>query len=139
MTEFNGIYKCTTNKHKRRPFSGVKGNQCPEWSQRAGSQNLRHAPANHNWSATEAQEMLKHSEAEPKGGKKRYATKNGIAFAAHDSNDGTWHGFPVAWNEVPAELKDKWVDEGKVTTRSLKKYKDFPNDNVTWALDSDNE
>jgi hypothetical protein len=62
---------------------------------------------------------------------------NGIAFAAQETGDGTWHGYPEPWNKVPAALKDKWLEERKVTTKALKLYMDFPQGHVRWALDSD--
>jgi hypothetical protein len=76
---------------------------------------------------------------DPGGSGKRYATARGIAFVAQETGDSTWHGYPEPWNKVPSDLKDKWLDEGKVTIASLKRYKDFPKDNVVWALDSDDE
>jgi hypothetical protein len=82
--------------------------------------------------------MFEESELDPNGSGKRYATRNGIAFVAQQTGDGTWHGYPEPWNKIPVDLKEKWLDAGNVTTASLKKYKDFPRDNVLWALESDN-
>ncbi len=83
--------------------------------------------------------MFEQSEPDPNGSGKRYATMNGIAFVAHPTEDGTWHGYPEPWNRVPADLKAKWQDAEKVTNRDLRRYKDFPKDSLSWALDSDNE
>jgi hypothetical protein len=79
------------------------------------------------------------SEYDPQGSGKRYATARGIAFVAQDTADGTWHGYPEPWNKVPPALKDKWLGEGKMTARDLRRYSDFPRDNITWALEVDDE
>ncbi len=63
----------------------------------------------------------------------------GIAFVGQDSADGSWHGYPEPWNKVPAALKDKWLDEGKMTARDLRRYGDFSRSNTGWALDIDDE
>jgi hypothetical protein len=63
----------------------------------------------------------------------------GIAFVAQDSADGTWHGYPEPWNKIPAALKDKWLTERKMTVRDLRRYSDFPKDNIAWALEVDDE
>ena len=70
--------------------------------------------------------MFEQSEADPSGSGKRWATMRGIAFAAQETHDGTWHGYPEPWNKVPADLKDRWLDEDKVTTASLKRIRIFP-------------
>lgn len=126
-------------KHKDRPARGRKGTLCPEWTHRSSLGGYRTDPFDHPWETTPANELFEQSEVDPRGSGKRYATMNGIAFAAQQSRDGTWHGYPEPWNKVPADLKDKWLDQGKVTTAALKQYKDFPRNNVGWALESDNE
>jgi len=126
-------------KHKDRPARGRKGSLCPEWTHRADSRGFEGDPFDHPWQETAAHTMFEESELDPSGSGKRYATMNGIAFASQDSRDGTWHGYPEPWNKIPADLKDQWLDEGKVTTTSLKRYKDFPRNNVRWALESDDE
>lgn len=125
-------------KHKRRPSRGRKGTFCPEWTHATPAGGLGKDPHKHDWPNSLAQEIFELSELDPKSGK-RYATMKGIAFAAQRTGEGTWHGYPEPWNKIPAELKAKWQDEGKVTTSNLKRYKDFPKDNVEWALDSENE
>jgi hypothetical protein len=126
-------------KHKDRPVRGRKGTFCPEWTHRSSDGGYRTDPFVHPWETTLAHELFEQSEEDPTGSGKRYATMRGIAFAAQQTRDGTWHGYPEPWNKVPADLKDKWLDEGKVTTASLKQYKDFPRNNVRWALESDHE
>lgn len=126
-------------KHKNRPVLGRKGTFCPEWTHATAEGGYNHDPFAHDWLQTVAHTLFEQSELDPTGSDKRYATMNGIAFAALPTGDGTWHGYPEPWNKIPADLKAKWQDEGKVTTSALKKYKDFPKDNVIWALDSDNE
>jgi len=79
------------------------------------------------------------SEYDPEGSGKRYATARGIAFVAQYTGDGTWHGYPEPWNKVPSALKDKWLGEAKMTPRDLRRYSDFPRDNISWALEVDDE
>lgn len=126
-----------SQKHKNRPARGRKGTFCPEWTHNYAGGRYENNPSDHAWDRTLAHEIFEQSEADPDGSAKRYATMRGIAFAAQETGDGTWHGYPEAWNNVPAALKDKWLEEGKVTTKSLKLYMDFPRGNVRWALESD--
>jgi hypothetical protein len=124
-------------KHKNRPSRGRKGTFCPEWTHDFAKGRYQGDPFDHPWDRTLAHEMFTQSEADPAGSGKRYATMQGIAFAAQETGDGTWHGYPEPWNKVPAALKDNWLDQGKVTTASLKRYMDFPRGNVRWALEND--
>jgi len=96
-------------------------------------------PFAHDWRLTEAHAMFAACEPDPDGSGRRYATMKGIAFAATNSRDGTWHGYPVAWQKVPPELKDRWLEQRRVTATTLRRYKDFPEQNIRWALDSDDE
>lgn len=124
-------------KHKNRPAQGRKGTLCPEWTHQAPDGGYANDPFKHPWQETQAHQMFTESEVDPSGSGKRYATRNGIAFVAQETADGSWHGYPEPWNKVPPELKDKWLDAGKVTSASIRRYKDFPKDNFKWALDSD--
>jgi hypothetical protein len=126
-------------KHKDRPARGRKGTLCPEWTHRSASGGFDGDPFDHLWEDTVAHKMFNESELDPDGSGKRYATMNGIAFTARETRDGTWHGYPEPWNNVPARLKDRWLDDGKVTAVSLRRYKDFPRGNIRWALESDDE
>ena len=126
-------------KHKKRPALGRKGTFCPEWTHTTTEVGLGNDLLAHNWEITIAHELFEKSEPDPGGSGKRYATMNGIAFVAQPTGDGTWHGYPEPWNKVPANLKDKWQDNGLVTRPQLRRYMDFPRDNPGWALDGDNE
>ncbi|WP_187970093.1 hypothetical protein [Aquibium microcysteis] len=126
-------------KHKNRPVLGRKGTLCPEWTHEMDAGGYASDPFGHAWEKTVAHTMFEESEPDPNGSAKRYATMKGIAFVAQPTADGTWHGYPEPWNRVPADLVAKWQDAGKVTTQQLKRYKDFPTDHVTWALDGDDE
>ncbi len=126
-------------KHKDRPGRGRKGTLCPDWTHRAGREGFSGDPFAHNWEATAAQSMLNESEIDPREPGKRWATRSGIPFVAQSSNDGTWHGYPEAWQKAPSELVEKWLSEGKVTRQQLKRYKDFPRNDIRWALESDDE
>jgi hypothetical protein len=83
--------------------------------------------------------LFAESEYDPEGGEKRYATARGVAFVAQPTGDGSWHGYPEPWNRVPPGLKEKWRAEKKVSARDLKRYADFPEKNIEWALDTDDE
>jgi len=126
-------------KHKNRPARGRKGTRCPEWTHVTISDGYKGDPFAHDWDQTEAHELFKISEFDPGGSGKRYATARGIAFVGQSSADGTWHGYPEPWNRIPAALKDRWLAEKKMTVRDLKRYSDFPKDNISWALEVDDE
>ncbi len=128
-----------STKHKNRPGIGRKGTLCPEWTHETADGGYAGEPDGHAWEKTLAHTMFQQSEPHPDGSDKRYATMRGIAFVAVQTKDGSWHGYPEPWTKVPPELKDKWQDEGKVTKKALKTYKEFPKDNIRWALDSDDE
>lgn len=68
---------------------------------------------------------------------RRYVTARGIAFEAKPTNDGTWHGHPIPWNQVPPDLKDRWLDEGKVRSADLRRYRERPRGDIRWALETD--
>lgn len=129
-----------SEKHKNRPVGGQKGTLCPEWSHRTASgKRLGNDMARHDWLSTPAQEMLNRSEPDPEGSGKRFATERGIAFAAQDSNDGSWHGYPEPWQNVPAALKERWLAAGVVKKRDLRRYMDSPTNSIRWALESDRD
>jgi hypothetical protein len=129
-----------SKKHKDRPAHGRKGTLCPEWTHRtAVGGRLGNDPAHHDWSTTRAQQLLSASEPDPEGSGKRYATADGVAFAAQLSGDGTWHGYPIPWQQVPATLKDRWLAAGVVRKRDLRRYRDGPDTDVRWALESDGD
>lgn len=126
-------------KHKDRPATGRKGTLCPEWTHTTEAGGLGNDITGHDWRKTEAHRLFEASEACPEGSSRKFATSRGIAFAAVSSQDGTWHGYPVPWQEVPAELKDRWRDEGKVRRSELRRNMDRLQHDIRWALESDDE
>lgn len=141
------------DKHKRRPTRGVKGSFCPEWTHdNPGHTPLRIDVFAFPWSASVAQQLLDESQiadgestidSEP--ALPRYATRRGMAFKAVPSNDGTWHGYPVPWEQVPGGIKDSWLRVGRVSRRDILKYSlrniqsrgsVVPNE---WAMENDSE
>lgn len=70
-------------------------------------------------------------------GGRRYATGEGIAFVAVPSGDGTWHGYPVPWQDVPRNVRDTFVNENRVTRRQTRRTVDKAN--IRWALGSDDD
>jgi len=58
-----------------------------------------------------AQRLLDDSVSE---GARRYATLRGQAFCAQEHRAGFWHGYPVAWREVPPALWHEWIQNGLV-------------------------
>lgn len=60
-----------------------------------------------------------------------------MAFVAQDTQDGTWHGYPIPRNDVPAALVQVWRKAGQVTRRDLKRYGEFEARDIDWALGSD--
>ena len=56
-------------------------------------------------------------------GRKRYATDGVRAYCAqqHDEARNAWHGYPVAWEEVPPTLITQWVGDGRVTRRTVRR------------------
>ena len=55
-------------------------------------------------------------------GKKRYATHAGRAYCAQQSIDDLWHGYPVAWKEVPSQIVQLWKRGRIVSRRDVKRY-----------------
>lgn len=90
-----------------------------------------------DWPRTIAADLLAASRLDPEGSGKRYATARGVAFVAQDTRDGTWHGYPIPWNDVPAILTEEWRRSGLVTRRQLTRYGEFARGDIDWALGSD--
>ena len=122
-----------TIKHKRWRPGGGYGTLCPSWTHDAPAQGFAGDPFDHPWQETRAHAMLKESVLAKDG--RRYATREGIAFAAVASGDGTWHGYPVPWQDVPRNVRDAFVREGRVTRRETRKVVDRRD--VRWALGSE--
>ena len=78
--------------------------------------------------------MFEHSTPARDG--RRYATRRGIAFVAVPTNDGTWHGYPIPWEDVPLDIKRTFIEHGTVTIRAIRRQRVDKGD-IRWALDSD--
>ena len=124
-------------EHKRWRPGGGFGTLCPDWTHRAGSQGFSGNLQRHPWRRTKAHDLLQDSLCDENG--HRYATERGVAFMAVSSNDGTWHGFPVPWSEVPVHIQDRFVASGRVTRRQMRRYRTAGRHDIEWALDSDDE
>ena len=68
---------------------------------------------------------------------KRYATGRGIAFVAVDTGDGTWHGYPLPWKDVPRNVRNRLVQEGRVTPRETRQTANETD--IRWALATDDD
>lgn len=78
------------------------------------------------WSHARAGQLLERSVIEP-GGKRRFGTMNDWAFAAQEHAPERWHGYPVAWNEVPYSVRRVWLDQGLVKRRRmLQRWSELP-------------
>lgn len=91
-------------KHKSwlRPFD-PDATQCPAWSH------------------DRAQHLLEDSLLDSED-QRRFATHRGMAFAARPTRADIWHGYPVPWAEVPESVRERFVSDGKVTRREIKKF-----------------
>ena len=121
-------------KHKRWHPGGGYGTLCPRWTHEASSQGFAGDLFGHPWQETQAHAMLAESVLADNG--RRYATRQGIAFVAVDSGDGTWHGYPVPWRDVPDKVCDLFVLEGRVTRREVRRQR-VDRTNIRWALADD--
>ena len=130
------VYKGSL-KHKRWRPGGGYGTLCPRWTHEADGQGFAGDSVQHPWRRTKAHHLLETSMEGEDG--RRYATERGVAFVALPSNDGTWHGFPVAWDEVPAHVQDRLVKSGQVTRRQMRHYRRLDRRDIEWALSSDDE
>ncbi len=72
-------------------------------------------------SVERARELLLSSIGEEK---MRFAADKGRAFCArlHDPAKNRWHGYPVAWKDVPASVRTQLLASGAVTTREIKRF-----------------
>jgi hypothetical protein len=71
------------------------------------------------WSHEIAQRLLSESLVGP-ADEPRFATRNGMAFAARTHRPGVWHGFPVPWSQVPETVREVMVAAEQVTRRQIK-------------------
>lgn len=90
-------------KHKSwmQPFD-PDATLCPKWS--------------HEIAKTLLDDSVPHPSGEP-----RFATHDGMAFAARMHREDVWHGYPIPWSQVPEAIKEIMVQQGKVTRRQIKK------------------
>lgn len=127
-------------KHKRRPAMGRKGTLCPEWThtREDTGEKLGLDPADpaFNWSQTPAGRLFGKAEIDEHSGR-RFATERGIAFEAKPTNDGSWHGYPIPWDDVPADVKDELVTSGNVKGSMLRRYASFSETVIDWAMGTD--
>ena len=125
-------------KHKNRPTNEQKGTLCPEWTHETPAGGYRTDPYAHDWEATEAKTLFADAKENEENGK-LYATSRGIAFEAKPSADGTWHGFPIPWESVPATIKNNWLNSRAVKGRDIKKYFRFEKNDIHWAMTTDDQ
>lgn len=121
-------------KHKRWRPDGGFGTICPEWSHETGGQGFGGDPYAHEWPTTAAQRMLANSYLV---GKKRYGAGRGIAFCAQQSGDGTWHGYPIPWCDVPEDAFNWLVENDYARRRDRKRQRLPPQPEIYWALSTD--
>jgi hypothetical protein len=88
------------------------------------------------WSATRAQELL--DQSEPMG-EKRIATYQGLAFVAQYGNDGTWHGYPEAWDKIDGAVRRRWLAEGRIQRRDLRRWGSRDDVRNAWKEPNDAE
>jgi hypothetical protein len=91
-------------KHKEPWQPGRKGSLCPK-----------------DVTLERARELL---DSSVENGSARYAADKGRAFCArqHNRAKNRWHGYPVAWKEVPSDVRQELIAKGKVLVRDVKKY-----------------
>ena len=125
-----------SQKHKNRPIAERKGTLCPEWTHGTSVGDFRNDPFTHSWSLTQAHTLFEHA-VQSVGSKCCFATANGIAFEAKPTADGTWHGYPIPWESVPAEVLQQWIDSKKVTGRQVRKFWRRDKGDLHWAIEAD--
>ncbi len=56
-------------------------------------------------------------------GNSRYSSHLGRAYRALcDAEADRWHGFPVAWVEVPEPIWRRWLRQGEIKRSELRRY-----------------
>lgn len=131
MTVYRGSLK-----HKRWHPGGGYGTLCPQWTHQAEDEGFAGEVGTHPWQRTEAHEMFEQSTLADDG--KRYATRRGIAFAAVNTNDGSWHGYPVRWEGVPRRIQRAFTKSGLVSPRQIR-HRRVDRDDIQWALSTDDD
>jgi hypothetical protein len=82
-----------------------------------------------------AQALLDRSEPM---GQKRVATERGIAFVAqltYPVERNVWHGYPEAWDQIAVDIKKRWLSEGLVTKRDLRRWNTREAVRLAWTED----
>lgn len=125
-----------SQKHKNRPTGERKGTLCPDWTHNTDAGGYKSDPFAHSWEKTEAHQLFER--AVPHGNvRRRFATALGIAFEAKPTADGSWHGYPVPWETVPAEILQTWIENGEVTRSQIKRHWRKDQDDLRWAIEGD--
>lgn len=90
------------DKHKPVPTPGRRGSICPP--------------------DVDSAQLLRTSVAAPTGGK-RFSTDGQRAFCAqsHDRHRDAWHGYPVAFSEVPPTILPDWLAAGLADRRAVRR------------------
>lgn len=127
------VYRGTI-KHKMWRPDGAFGTICPKWTHEQNGRDFGGDPYRHPWEQTQANEILANSFLV---GDRRYGAAKGIAFCAHETGDGTWHGYPVPWCMVPSDAVAWLIDTGLAKRRDIKRQKLSPQPGIYWALTSD--
>lgn len=91
-------------KHKFPWQRGRRGSLCP-----------------HEIELDQAQALLDASEVDDAMPRKRFVVDRATAYCALQHGPDRWHGFPISWREVPARLRRKWLNEGRITDRDMKR------------------
>jgi hypothetical protein len=90
-------------KHKLPWQRGQRGSLCPP---------------------VDAQVLLDSSETSADRPGQRFATDGRTAFCGKQHAPSRWHGYPIGWKEVPAALRQRWLNEGKVRRSDVRTYWD---------------
>lgn len=123
-----------SQKHKDWKPGGGFGTLCPRWTHDIAATGYAGDPLRHPWMETTAQALLDDSIVEDG---KRFACRRGIAFEAKLTGDGTWHGYPVPWENVPTSVQDLMIKKGHVRRRDIRRQVKLDTGDVRWALLSD--
>ncbi|WP_349371445.1 hypothetical protein [Salinarimonas sp.] len=131
----NLVYR-GSKKHKLWRPDGGFGTICPAWTHQSIGGGFAGDPDRHPWRSTIAHQLLGVSLRDSRG--RRYAAAKGIAFEAQISNDGTWHGYPIPWIDVPPAIQDALIDAGQATRRDLRRQaRPDPRDRFRASTDDD--
>lgn len=121
-------------KHKDWRPGGGFGTLCPPWTHEARERGFGGDPEEHCWPVTTAQRLL--DDSVEGGDGRRYTTGRGIAFVALATNDGTWHGFPLPWEDVPSDVRTQFIESERVLKRDIGRQSIDGRDR-RWALGED--